>query len=37
MFKSWTACHDGNMQAFLRSMLVQATPEGMATLEPKGA
>ena len=35
-FKSWAARHDGNMQAFLRSMLAQATPEVKATLEPKG-
>jgi ubiquinone/menaquinone biosynthesis C-methylase UbiE len=35
-FKSWAARHDGNMQAFLRAMLAQATPEVTATLEPKG-
>jgi ubiquinone/menaquinone biosynthesis C-methylase UbiE len=35
-FKSWAARHDANMQAFLRSMLAQATPEVKATLEPKG-
>jgi ubiquinone/menaquinone biosynthesis C-methylase UbiE len=35
-FKSWAARHDGNMQAFLRSMLAQVTPEVKATLEPKG-
>ena len=36
-FKSWAARHDANMQAFLRAMLAQATPEVKATLEPKGA
>jgi ubiquinone/menaquinone biosynthesis C-methylase UbiE len=35
-FKSWAARHDGNMQAFLRSMLALVTPEVKATLEPKG-
>ena len=35
-FKSWAARHDGNMQAFLRAMLAQVTPEVKATLEPKG-
>jgi hypothetical protein len=36
-FKSWAGRHDANMQAFLRAMLAQATPEVKATLEPKGA
>lgn len=35
-FKSWAARHDTTMQALLRSMLMQATPEVKATLEPKG-
>jgi ubiquinone/menaquinone biosynthesis C-methylase UbiE len=36
-FKSWAGRHDANMQAFLRAMLAQATPEVKAVLEPKGA
>ena len=36
-FKSWAGRHDANMQAFLRAMLAQVTPEVKATLEPKGA
>jgi ubiquinone/menaquinone biosynthesis C-methylase UbiE len=36
-FKSWASRHDATMQALLRSMLTQATPEVKATLEPKGA
>jgi len=36
-FKSWAARHDANMQAFLRAMLAQVTPEVNAVLEPKGA
>src|SRR5664280_3906490 len=36
-FKSWAARHDANMQAFLRAMLAQVTPEIKATLEQKGA
>ena len=36
-FKSWAARHDANMQAFLRAMLAQLTPEVKAALEPKGA
>jgi ubiquinone/menaquinone biosynthesis C-methylase UbiE len=35
-FKSWAARHDANMQAFLRAMLAQLTPEVKAALEPKG-
>ena len=35
-FKSWAARHDGTMQALLRAMLAQVTPEVKATLEPKG-
>jgi ubiquinone/menaquinone biosynthesis C-methylase UbiE len=35
-FQSWAARHDANMQAFLRAMLAQLTPEVKATLEPKG-
>jgi len=36
-FKSWAARHDATMQALLRAMLAQVTPEVKATLEPKGA
>jgi len=36
-FKSWASRHDATMQALLRAMLAQATPEVKATLEPKGA
>jgi len=35
-FKSWAARHDANMQAFLRAMLAQATPEVKSVIEPKG-
>jgi ubiquinone/menaquinone biosynthesis C-methylase UbiE len=35
-FKSWASRHDANKQAFLRSMLAQATPEVKSVLEPKG-
>lgn len=35
-FKSWAARHDANMQAFLRAMLAQVTPEVKAAIEPKG-
>jgi ubiquinone/menaquinone biosynthesis C-methylase UbiE len=35
-FDSWAARHDANMQAFLRAMLAQVTPEVKAALEPKG-
>jgi len=35
-FKSWAARHDATMQALLRSMLAQVTPEVAAVLEPKG-
>lgn len=35
-FKSWAARHDATMQALLRSMLAQVTPEVKAALEPKG-
>ena len=34
-FKSWAARHDANMQAFLRSMLAQVTPEVKDVLDPK--
>ena len=34
-FKSWAARHDANMQAFLRSMLAQVTPEVKEVLDPK--
>jgi ubiquinone/menaquinone biosynthesis C-methylase UbiE len=34
-FNSWAARHDANMQAFLRAMLAQVTPEVKAALEPK--
>jgi ubiquinone/menaquinone biosynthesis C-methylase UbiE len=36
-FKSWAGRHDATMQAFLRAMLTQLTPEVKATLEPKGS
>jgi ubiquinone/menaquinone biosynthesis C-methylase UbiE len=36
-FKSWAARHDANMQAFLRAMLTQLSPDVKAVLEPKGA
>jgi len=35
-FKSWAARHDATMQALLRSMLAQVTPEVKATLQPAG-
>lgn len=35
-FKSWAARHDATMQALLRAMLAQVTPDVKATLEPKG-
>lgn len=35
-FKSWAARHDATMQALLRSMLKQVTPEVNAVLEPGG-
>jgi ubiquinone/menaquinone biosynthesis C-methylase UbiE len=35
-FKSWASRHDATMQALLRSMLAQVTPDVKATLEPKG-
>src|SRR5438876_2210586 len=35
-FKSWASRHDDTMQALLRSMLAQVTPEVRATLEPQG-
>jgi ubiquinone/menaquinone biosynthesis C-methylase UbiE len=36
-FGFWAGRHDANMQAFLKSMLAQVTPEVKAVLEPKGA
>ncbi len=36
-FGFWAGRHDANMQAFLKAMLAQATPEVNAVLEPKGA
>jgi len=36
-FKSWASRHDATMQALLRAMLVQVTPDVKATLEPQGA
>jgi ubiquinone/menaquinone biosynthesis C-methylase UbiE len=35
-FKSWASRHDATMQALLRAMLAQVTPEVKATLEPQG-
>jgi ubiquinone/menaquinone biosynthesis C-methylase UbiE len=35
-FKSWANRHDETMQALLRAMLAQVTPEVKATLEPQG-
>ena len=35
-FKSWAARHDATMQALLRAMLAQVTPEVKATLQPAG-
>jgi len=34
-FASWAGRHDANMQAFLRSMLKQATPDVSAVLAPR--
>ena len=34
-FKSWASRHDNTMQALLRAMLAQVTPEVKATLEPQ--
>ena len=36
-FKSWAARHDATMQALLRAMLAQVTPEVKAVLEPAGS
>ena len=36
-FKSWAARHDATMQALLRAMLAQVTPEVKAALEPAGS
>jgi len=36
-FKSWANRHDDTMQALLRSMLDQVTPDVRATLEPQGS
>ena len=36
-FKSWAARHDATMQALLRSMLAQVTPDVKAALAPNGA
>lgn len=35
-FKSWAARYDATMQALLRAMLTEVTPEVEATLEPQG-
>ncbi|MGB6349462.1 MAG: methyltransferase domain-containing protein [Pseudolabrys sp.] len=35
-FKSWAARYDATMQALLRAMLTEVTPEVRATLEPRG-
>ena len=35
-FKSWASRHDNTMQALLRAMLAQVTPEVEAALEPEG-
>jgi ubiquinone/menaquinone biosynthesis C-methylase UbiE len=35
-FKSWAARYDTTMQALLRAMLVQVTPDVKATLDPQG-
>ncbi|MBV9954338.1 MAG: methyltransferase domain-containing protein [Pseudolabrys sp.] len=34
-FNSWAARHDATMQALLRALLIQATPDVAAALEPK--
>ena len=36
-FKSWAARYDATMQALLRAMLTQVTPEVRATLDPQGS
>jgi hypothetical protein len=36
-FKSWAVRYDAIMQALLRAMLTQVTPEVKATLDPKGS
>jgi len=36
-FKTWAARHDATMQALLRAMLAQVTPEVKAALEPAGS
>lgn len=36
-FKSWAARYDATMQALLRAMLTQVTPEVKATLDPQGS
>jgi ubiquinone/menaquinone biosynthesis C-methylase UbiE len=36
-FKSWAARHDATMQALLRAMLAEVTPDVKATLEPAGS
>jgi ubiquinone/menaquinone biosynthesis C-methylase UbiE len=36
-FKSWAARYDATMQALLRAMLSQVTPEVKATLDPQGS
>jgi ubiquinone/menaquinone biosynthesis C-methylase UbiE len=37
VFKAWAARHDATMQALLRSMLKQVTPEVQSVLEPGGS
>jgi hypothetical protein len=34
-FNAWAARHDATMQALLRAMLVQATPDVAAALKPE--
>jgi len=36
-FAAWAGRHDATMQALLRAMLVQVTPDVKAVLEPKGS
>jgi len=36
-FAPWAARHDQTMQAFLRAMLAQASPDAKAALDPQGA
>jgi ubiquinone/menaquinone biosynthesis C-methylase UbiE len=36
-FKSWASRHDDTMQALLRAMLAQVTPEVKTTLDPQGS